>query len=160
MASRWECMLKGSSNHVAAATTAYRVQTYTPVACQRCANNRWKQHWGKDSGHGQDLTTISGTERWIYGPLPVKDNGGEEAHKIWKGGTINYASKQAKEACGRHNKGAKKINLCKAIVCWSLESVHQGAASQWLCQMRSNSDLVTASTYDYRIRTYTPEACS
>lgn len=157
VASQWACQLRGSSNHVADWTTAYRVQTYTPDACQSCANNRWKQHWGKDSGHGWDLQSY---ETWKWSPLPVKDNGGQEAHKIWKGLTINYASKQAKEACGRHNTGANKINLCKAIVCWSLESVHQGAASAWYCQMRSNSDLVTASTYDYRIRTYTPEACS
>jgi len=157
VASQWACQLRGSSNHVADWTTAYRVQTYTPDACQSCANNRWKQHWGKDSGHGWDLQSY---ETWQWSPLPVKYNGRQEADKIWEGLTINYASKQAKEACGRHNTGANKINLCKAIVCWSLESVHQGAASVWYCQMRSNSDLVTASTYDYRIRTYTPEACS
>jgi len=142
VASEWACQLRGSSNHVAARTTAWRVRTYIPEGCQKCANHRWKQHWGKEN-----LETVHGST----GAKKIFEGAGRNG--------LNWATKQGKEACGHHN-SVTTGNLCKSVVCWSTKTVQQEpTASAWECQMRSNNVLAAADT-DHRVRTYTPEACS
>merc|ERR1719329_1913011 len=182
VASEWACQLRGSSNHVADWTTAWRVRTYIPEACQRCANDRWRIHWGMDTGHhwladrywssywsywysmantlgywgtpvhGGTGNSALGTGNSTWGWEPIPVKGGYKSEYCFRATTINKATKQAKEACGQHNSGAQKETLCKAIVCWSYNHVQSGDATQWLCQMRGSSDLVNADAFG----AYTP----
>jgi len=148
VATQWDCMLKGSSNHVAAATTAYRVRTYIPEACQKCANHRWKMHWGEENG--QKVEGSANSEKVFVG-----------YYTVFGGDGLQTATKQGKEACGHHN-SVTTGNLCKSIACWTQQTVQQkpdATRATWKCQMRSGNVLRAANT-DYRVQTYTPEACS
>jgi len=141
-ASAWECQMRSSNIWFADWTTDWRVRTYTPEACQKCNNDRWKHHWGKDV---QEKVTGSSDSQKVFL--------GEGRHGL------SWATKQGKEACGHHN-SVTTGNLCKAVVCWSTQNVHnEPTPSAWECQMRS-SNVLGAGNTDYRVQTYTPEACS
>jgi len=168
---RWDCMLRGNRNHEAAptytvdlstpdyyrgaATTAYRVRTYTAEACKRCGNARWSNHWN----------LVAPGKAFVEGgssdPEAVFEGTGQHG--------INQASNAAKIACGHHNT-VTTGNLCKAVECWTSQSVERqpdAVKAKWVCQMKATNVLAAPpwsdgalASKDYRVRSYLPEACS
>lgn len=149
----WRCDRRQTAVFVASTTVGVRTYTleesYTPpppvyTGKPFVAQAVWKQHWGN---------TVS---QKVWGPA---------GRRIWKGSTINEATKAAMENCRYHNrvvKGTLKADgaVCKAVVCWSTKTeAEEPTASQWACQLRGSSKHVADWTVAYRVRTYTPEAC-
>jgi len=100
----------------------------------------WGLHWGK---------TVDGV---VSGP---------DRHKLFLRSTLLMAKRDSMEYCKYYNT-VTTGKLCKAVVCWSTKTVQEeedASMTDWECQMRSSNRYFAASTTDFRVQTYTPDAC-